>query len=123
MSNESTFASETTPLRPQNLQNGGTTVLNRSLLPNNSVAIANHNNNTIEVRLSTVPHSENPAEGAGVNQQNNNNNRNSSRTSLPPHISTMDSTNKRIVYRILVDFVLLICGKFLTMYMYLAVLL
>lgn len=65
-------------------------------LASTTVAIANHNNNNIEVRLNR--HS--------LNNNNNNNYHNNSELYIKME------TNKRILYRVGLDVLILLCGKF-----------
>ena len=142
MSNESS-ASETTPLRrpddkinnhinsPQQatsssslaFNNYRTLTLNSNItslvtdptisLATTTVAIANLNNNSIEVHLN---HPRHQRRNSSYNNNNNNNNYNESSTSGGGGASEVlfikMETNKRILYRVGLDVLILLCGKF-----------
>lgn len=78
---------------------------------NTIASIANHNNNRIEVRLS-CPQQQNIRHRSDQPDLNHRQPNGTCQTQ-PPYVINMDTTNKRILCRVGLDILILICGKYL----------
>lgn len=78
---------------------------------NTIASIANHNNNHIEVRLS-CPQQQNIRHRSDQPDLNHRQPNGTCQTQ-PPYVINMDTTNKRILCRVGLDILILICGKYL----------
>lgn len=82
-------------------------------LATTTVSIANHNNNSIEVHLNHSPHQRHNSSYSSSNNNNNNYNNNSNNGVGASEVLFIKmETNKRILYRVGLDVLILLCGKF-----------